>query len=212
MKTFLTASFAVALCSVVGCSTPEQARDNRLSQIENYRAMDLPRPASEAVPERYTDTSFHFSYAKPDINVEDFHSAWKMTKTTSSASHGVFVLRSNPLDRDLVEAGIMTNIAGETNDPAARLEQFKRGLGAKLVSYEQVTIDGHPAAIAQYRMINPIDTFTMYQALIPDTNRSLSIIGFAPEREFSTFKQAIRKTILSTKVGAMPKMPNGEGC
>jgi hypothetical protein len=192
------------MCSAIGCSAPEQARDTRMSQIESYRKMDLPRPSSEAVPERYIDTSFHFSYARPELNVEDFHSAWKMSQNTSSASHGVFVLRANALDRDLVEVGIMTNIAGETSDPAARLEQFKRGFGSHLISYEQVMIDGHPAAIAQYRMINPIDTFTMYQAFIPDTNRSLNIMGFAPEREFSAYKQAFRKTILSTKVGAMP--------
>ena len=214
MKLILSLSSSLALCAMVGCSTPEHARDSRMSQIESYRKMDLPRPASERVPERYVDPIFHFSYEKPDVKIEDFHSAWKMTKTTSSASHGVFVLRSNEIDRDLVHAGIFTNIAGETNDVVGRLEQFKRGFGSSLISYEQVMIDGHPAAIAQYRVVNPIGSYTMYQALIPDSNRSLSIIGFAPEQEFLAYKDAFRKTIMSTKVGAMPReeRENGDGC
>ncbi len=214
MKLILSLSASFGLCALMGCSTPEHVSDNHMSQIESYRKMDLPRPHSEAVPQRYVDPIFHFSYEKPDVKIEDFHSAWKMTKTTSSASHGVFVLRANEIDRDLVHAGIFTNIAGETNDPAGRLEQFKRGFGSNLISYEQVMIDGHPAAIAQYRVVNPIDTYTMYQALIPDSNRSLSIIGFAPEQEFSAYKTAFRQTIMSTKVGAMPKQirENGDGC
>jgi hypothetical protein len=219
MKKLLSLSAFVSLCAVVGCGSPDRLSTSNREAIENYRKMDLPRPANERVPERYVDPVFHFSYERPDAKIEGFHSAWKMTKTTSSASHGVFVLRADEVDPNIVRAGIFTNIAGETDDVAARLAQFKRGFNpaSGLVSYEELTINGRPAALAQYRMINPLDTFMMYQCLIPDSNRSLSILGFAPAREFSTYKAALRKTILSTKLTPMPRrmrddLQNGEGC
>jgi transposase len=110
----------------------------------------------------------------------------------------------------LAEVALYTNIVGESSDLQRSLAQFRsRFTKESLVSFEEISIDGRPAAIAQFRMINPIDTFMMYQSFIPDSNRSISTIAYSPVREFGSYKETFRKVIMSTRVSAVPKRQRG---
>lgn len=194
---------ALAFVSWIGCTTP----NTRLTYnaIESYRKLDLPPPASEAVPLVYKDTLYGFEYARPEMAVERFHTEWKMTLATH-ATRGVFVLRANSEDTTLTEVALYTNILYPSDDPSSMLAKFQDRFTASsgVESFERITIDGRPAAIAQYRMINPIDTFMMYQCRIPDSVHSYDVFAIAPAREFGEYKEAFRKAILSTKIASIP--------
>lgn len=217
-----TLSASLAVCAIVGCSSTDRASSDqtytRAKAIENYRRLDLAPPPAESAPDRYVDAAFGFSYAKPETPFERFNSEWRMSKASSSMAHGVFVFRANKLDETLPEVALYTNIVGESSDAQQSLAQFRsRFTKEALVSFEEISINGRPAAIAQYRMINPIDTFMMYQSFIPDSNRSISTIAYSPVREFGSFKETFRKVIMSTEVTAVPKRQrpqgqSGEGC
>jgi hypothetical protein len=216
MKQLVTMSLAV--CALIGCGTSNNALELKAERIEDYRRLDIPPPAAEQAPERFSDTLFGFSFARPDAQVDQFYSEWKMTYAGSPA-RGVFVLGSYEFDNTLPKVVLKASIAGQSTNFEETLAKFQQRFTAEsgLVSFERVTIDGHPAAIAQFRMINPIDTFTIYQCLIPDTLRSVSLIGYAPEREFKTFKASFRKAMMSTKLTEVKWRPNerkagGGGC
>ena len=217
-----TLSASLGVCAIVGCSSTDHASTDqtytRAKAIADYRKLDLAPPPAEAAPDRYVDTAFGFSYAKPEIPFERFNSEWRMSKTSSSMAHGVFVFRANKLDETLPEVALYTNIVGESSDAQKSLAQFRsRFTKEALVSFEEIAIDGRQAALVQYRMINPIDTFMMYQSFIPDSNRSISTIAYSPVREFGSYKETFRKVIMSTRVSAVPKRQrqqgqSGDGC
>lgn len=211
MKKLVTMSLGI--CALLGCRTSNIAQDIQADKIGDYRRLDIPPPAPETAPDRFKDTVYGFSYARPEAAIDRFYSEWKMTYA-ASPSRGMYVLRSYEFDNTLPKVALQTSIASPSSNVDEAIAKFQQRFTASsgLVSFERVTIDGRPAAIAQYRMINPIDTFMMYQCLIPDSVRSVSLMAYSPYNDFNSYKETFRKVMMSTHL-MKPNIPVQEdGC
>jgi hypothetical protein len=219
MKNVVGLSLIALVLSGCNGSSELTSEQSKREAIARYRRNDLRPPENMPVPVRFVEPYYGFSYAPPADSIEQFYPQWKMS-VESTPVHGVFVLKSYKMDPTLPESAIMTNVLSPSSDAEASLASFRLRFGSNpdLASFERVTIDGKPAAIAQYRMINPIDTFTMYQCIIPDPIRTVSVMAYAPERSFASYKQAFRDVMLSTKLTQDPPVKDRkpgnsqEGC